>query len=371
MFIELHLIQNFAPSCLNRDDTNTPKECQFGGVRRARLSSQSIKRSIRQHPLFRLGVADRVGVRSKLFAHRIADGLVARGRSADLALPLTLTALAKAGYQLDGDKATVLLHLSPGEIRRYIEFLDLHWDALASLPPDDPKPAKGKKAKDATPMLTVALKSLGSPTTEAADIALFGRMVTSPQNMTIDAACQVAQAISTHEVQVETDFFTAVDDLQPKDDAGAGMMGFIEFNSACFYRYAVVDTDQLARNLGGDTASAAEATLAFVRAAIAAIPSGKQTSMAAHNPPSYIMVRARRGGQPWALTNAFERPVRPRGPQADLVGESIRALLQHDEALRGVYGEDGIALTAAVSTHPDHRGGTLATVLDSLRGALA
>ena len=47
MIIELHMLQNFAPSCLNRDDTNSPKECEFGGYRRARISSQCIKRAIR------------------------------------------------------------------------------------------------------------------------------------------------------------------------------------------------------------------------------------------------------------------------------------------------------------------------------------
>ena len=50
MFVELHILQNFAPSNLNRDDTNAPKDCEFGGFRRARISSQCIKRSIRFHP---------------------------------------------------------------------------------------------------------------------------------------------------------------------------------------------------------------------------------------------------------------------------------------------------------------------------------
>ena len=52
MFIELHIIQNFAPSNLNRDDSNSPKDCIFGGVRRARISSECIKRSLRLHAAF-------------------------------------------------------------------------------------------------------------------------------------------------------------------------------------------------------------------------------------------------------------------------------------------------------------------------------
>ncbi len=65
MFIELHMIQNFVPSNLNRDDTNNPKDCEFGGVRRARISSQCIKRSIRTSPVFAETTGVDVGTRTK------------------------------------------------------------------------------------------------------------------------------------------------------------------------------------------------------------------------------------------------------------------------------------------------------------------
>lgn len=47
MKIEIHLLQNLSPSNLNRDDTGSPKDCEFGGVRRARVSSQCWKRAVR------------------------------------------------------------------------------------------------------------------------------------------------------------------------------------------------------------------------------------------------------------------------------------------------------------------------------------
>ena len=45
--IELHIIQSFPVTCLNRDDLGSPKSATFGGVERARVSSQCWKRAIR------------------------------------------------------------------------------------------------------------------------------------------------------------------------------------------------------------------------------------------------------------------------------------------------------------------------------------
>ena len=53
MLVEIHMLQNHAPSNLNRDDTGSPKECTFGGIKRGRISSQCLKRSIRRSPVFR------------------------------------------------------------------------------------------------------------------------------------------------------------------------------------------------------------------------------------------------------------------------------------------------------------------------------
>ena len=46
--LELHIIQSVPVACLNRDDLNSPKTAVFGGVQRARVSSQSWKRAIRE-----------------------------------------------------------------------------------------------------------------------------------------------------------------------------------------------------------------------------------------------------------------------------------------------------------------------------------
>src|ERR1700726_3904869 len=76
MFIEIHAIQNFAPSNLNRDDTGSPKDCEFGGHRRARVSSQCLKRAVRE--AFRrdqLLPKDRLARRTKRFVEEAVKRL--------------------------------------------------------------------------------------------------------------------------------------------------------------------------------------------------------------------------------------------------------------------------------------------------------
>jgi CRISPR system Cascade subunit CasC len=138
---------------------------------------------------------------------------------------------------------------------------------------------------------------------------------------------------------MDMDFYTAVDDLLPEDTTGAGMLGTLEFNSACFYRYANVDLRQLSDNLD-DHDLALRTVEAFLRAFIHAVPTGKQNSTAAQNPPSFVMTVVRNKGL-WSLANAFLKPVRA-DENGDLVANSIKALDTHWSQLSAMYGEDGI-----------------------------
>jgi CRISPR system Cascade subunit CasC len=156
-------------------------------------------------------------------------------------------------------------------------------------------------------------------------------MIADNAHWNVEASCQVAHAISTNKVQMDFDFFTAVDDLKKNDTAASDMMGTVQFNSSCFYRYAVLDVDALSESLGvADAAKRAalvkQAVDAFVRAFTVAIPTGKQNTFAAHNFPSYALAVVREAGQPVALTNAFLKPARPRGEDVDLVDDSIAKL---------------------------------------------
>ena len=221
------------------------------------------------------------------------------------------------------------------------------------------------------------VQGLRFPTPRSADIAMFGRMVTSNAFENIDGACQVAHAISTNQVSMETDYFTAVDDLQrpPDDEAGADMIGIVGFNSSCFYRYSLIDMSVLHQNI--DDEELELLTLrAFLKASIAAIPSGKQNSMAAYNPPEAMLAVARSGGSPVSLANAFARPVRP-SREKSLIQTSVEAMDQYWGQITKVYGEDGLIARPICLVTPadlnalgDQRVDTAGELIDSVVSAV-
>jgi CRISPR system Cascade subunit CasC len=358
MFIECHILQNFAPSCLNRDDTNTPKDCTFGGFRRARISSQCIKRAVRKHfaEAKLLGLDD-LAERSKRLISEVAAILASKGKDTNRASALVKAALAAVKLQADDEQETqYLLFLGRREIQGLANIIHEHWDVLSPLvvaaetatsdgDKKVKKTAKQKKseAKEAVPSEVAKQIKAVLNGGKAADLALFGRMLADQADLNVDAACQVAQALSTNKVSMEMDFYTAVDDLKEREaDPGAGMMGTVEFNSSCFYRYANIDFNQLTSNLQDDADLARQTVRAFLESSVYAVPTGKQNSMAAHNPPALVMVVVRERGL-WSLANAFEKPVRPNH-EGSLVHYSVRELDRYWGRLKRMYGDQGIKL---------------------------
>jgi CRISPR system Cascade subunit CasC len=353
--IELHLLQNFAPSNLNRDDTGAPKDCEFGGHRRARISSQCQKRAVREaFRLERLVPDESLGARTKRLIVNVAEVLRdEHGHDYDAAVALATGAVegvglarSKKGAGDDAWKTEYLLFVPRRIIKEIADVLDARRNELEPGSAQGVEASKatakkeGKKAAgDAYPKdVKKAIEALLKSATAAVDIALFGRMIADKPEWNVDAACQVAQAISTNRVQMDFDFFTAVDDLKPKDTAGSDMMGTIQFNSSCFYRFAVLDVESLRSNLAGDDALSRRAVTAFLQAFVTAIPTGKQNGMAAHNFPSYALAVIRDAGQPLSLANAFLKPARPRGEDKDLVDDSIEKLESYAVRLRDALG---------------------------------
>jgi len=344
MFVELHMIQNFAPANLNRDDTNNPKDCEFGGVRRARISSQCIKRAIRTSPVFAETTGVDIGTRTKWLIRLLRDRLVAADKSKEDATTILTAFVPKYASKLDkgGEKTAVLLYLSKAEIEGLVHALLENWENLSD----------EKTQENTIKQLVQTLVKTHKGQTSAPDIALFGRMLAEKPELGLEAACQVAHAISTHRVTMEMDFFTAVEELSQYDEPGAAMMGFTGFDSACFYRYARIDWEQLVQNLNNDANLARRTVEGFLRAAVAAVPSGKQSSFAAHNPPSLLLAVVREDGMGWSLANAFERPVSPRRGSG-LIAPSIAALDAYWSRLCQIYGTNTLVRTAAMALDPD------------------
>lgn len=346
--IEIHALQNFAPSNLNRDDTGAPKDALFGGTRRARVSSQCLKRAVRQHFTGLVEqnalASDDVAVRTKRILDALTKPLVAKGRAEAEASEKIRLALAAMKLTVNDDgKSEYLLFLGQREVSSIANIIDEKWDSIATsdtAPAEGKKPGKAKKqsAQNADPELKKALDKVFNGG-KAVDVALFGRMLADMPEKNQNAACQVAHAISTHSVEREFDFYTAVDDLKPEDTAGADMMGTVEFNSACFYRYAVVDWEKLVANLQGDTELAGKGLRAFLEGFVVAEPTGKQNTFAAHNPPEFIAVSVRRNTAPRNLANAFETPVFTKKGES-LTRKSAEELAKKAKALQFAFGDE-------------------------------
>lgn len=323
--IEFHVLQSFPPSNLNRDDTNSPKDCDFGGVRRARISSQCIKRSIRLHDDFKKYTSVELGERTRFLAKDLKKILIEAGKEEEIAQKAANKFVSELLGGMDGknlERSKVLFYVSKEEKQSIVSMLIDNWEDL-----DEKYADLVKKYKK-----TFATRN------SAPDIALFGRMLADDPKLNLEASCQVAHAISTHKVNMEMDFFVAMDDLLESDEVGAGMMGVTGFNSATFYRYAAIDWGQLTENLGDDIELAKKTIAGFTSAMVKAIPTGKQNAFAAQTPPSFVMVVVREDGQAWSLANAFEKPIKSKR-EGGYMADSIQAMDKHWGKLDKYYGD--------------------------------
>lgn len=284
IFVDVHAIQTLPPSNMNRDDTGSPKTAQYGGVRRARVSSQAWKRAMRLY--FAKNSAAEIGVRTKDIVNYVAEIITEKTpeTSKEQAFNMAKKVINGAGVKTGkDDKAKALFFLG----RKQAESL-----AEAAI----------QNVTDKKELQAAISKN------PAVDIALFGRMVADDPSLNEDASAQVAHAISTHAVETEFDYYTAVDDLSPEDNAGAGMLGTIEYNSSTLYRYANVAVHELCRQLE-DKEATVRAVKLFIEAFVNSLPTGKVNTFANQTLPQAVMVNIR-DDRPVNLVSAYEEPIR-------------------------------------------------------------
>ncbi|NLC14261.1 MAG: type I-E CRISPR-associated protein Cas7/Cse4/CasC, partial [Chloroflexi bacterium] len=289
IYVDIHALQTIPPSCVNRDDTGSPKTAIYGGVRRARVSSQSWKKAIRDDFAGRLP-KEELGIRTKRIVSVVAEELA---KNPDIEDPESAAVKLLEAAQLkikSPEKGTdALFFISRAQVA-----------ALADLAKERPEVLLDNPDKESKNLAKEALTQ--SP---SIDIALFGRMVANDPSLNTDACAQVAHAISTHAIVNEFDYFTAVDDLSPEDSAGAAHIGTVEFNAPTLYRYATVALHELKKYLVEDTTNA---LLLFLEAFVRSMPTGKQNTFANRTLPSALLVTVRYD-QPVNLVGAFEKPV--------------------------------------------------------------
>ena len=315
--VDISILQTVPPSNLNRDDSGSPKTAIYGGTERARVSSQAWKRQTRL-AFNRALDPSSVGFRTKQVVVTLATRIREKSDAIDEAgsLDLAKRVLEKAGVKLTTPRTKKGEEPRPDESEFLFFISSLQLDQLADIA------VAAHTSDDVDTVIKEHDPKKKLDTKHSVDIALFGRMVANATDLNVDAAAQVAHAISVHGIRREFDYFTAVDDIKNLDegqDAGAAMIGTVEFNSATLYRYATVDVDRLRENLGDDNATT-EAITAFVDAFATSIPSGKQNSFGHRTVPDAIVVSVR-DSQPVNLVGAFESAI-----QSDYVGEASRRL---------------------------------------------
>lgn len=299
LFLDIHAIQTVPPANINRDDTGSPKTAQYGGVTRARVSSQSWKRAIRKY-FNENGDLENVGIRSLEIVKYVANKIIEKDGSINLEDAMTMAdkTINAAKISTKDQKAKALFFLSDKQAEKF---------AQASI----------DKVTDKKQLEAILNDDI------SIDIALFGRMVADNTILNEDASSQVAHAISTHAIQSEFDFFTAVDDLAPEDNAGAGMLGTVEYNSSTLYRYANIALHDFYMQLT-DKEETINATKLFVKSFVESMPTGKINTFANQTLPQAIVVSLR-SDRPLNMVSAFEEPIKSDNGYVDKSIEKLFA----------------------------------------------
>ncbi len=343
IYVDVHVIQTVPPANINRDDAGSPKQAMFGGVLRGRVSSQAWKRAARRE-LMEQGYDRQVlGVRTDMAPFMLKNSLMDKGLSEEDAERCAVAAREAWGIKPGkaSEKAAVseqlktayLLFLAREQVDRMADLVL----TLDEIPDDAGELAKAMKSLDFGGVLG---------TGHSVDVALFGRMVADRASWNVDASTQVAHAISTHGIDVEFDYYTAVDDENAADETGAGMIGTIEFNSATLYRYANIGVHQLLENLEGDVEAVMAALGAFVKSFAFSMPTGHQNSFGHRTVPQLVALVVRQG-QPVNLVTAFEAPV-----AADAHGGiAMNSVLRLDRELAGMSEQWGLVPASVKATY--------------------
>lgn len=326
-FVQLHILTFYPPSNPNRDDLGRPKTAMIGGRTRQRISSQAIKRSIRTSEAFQHALEGHHGTRTQRLGDEVLAHLMSAGADETKARAITRDVVAVFGKLEEKKDDKKKGDPDPVRIKQ-----------LAFISPDERQLAMDLAdravAGEALPKEKDLAKAVLRTADGAVDIAMFGRMLADNPDFNRDAAVQVAHAFTTNVVDVEDDYYTAVDDLKgPAEDAGAGFLGDAGFGAGVYYLYVCVDRELLVANLAGDADLAAQGLAALMRALATASPSGKRNSFANHVRPEFIL--AERGdAQPRSLASAFTDPVW----ESDQMRASIDRLLSRRADFARAYG---------------------------------
>ena len=341
-FLQLHILTSYPPANLNRDDTGRPKTALMGDAQRLRVSSQCGKRAWRTSDVFRSALTQgQVGAPSPgvvLWEDKPHPHLGTRTKETGVQVYRALTERSIKDKDAKAWAASIAQQFGKLQKEKKDEPLnELRIEQLCHVSPEE------RSAIDA--LVQACATRQGAPTDAelellrqpqaAVDIAMFGRMLANTPAYNVEAAVQVAHAVTVHKAAVEDDYFSAVDDLN-RDDKGAGHIGERGFGAGLFYQYVCVNRELLASNLGDDAALAKRSIGALLHAIAKVPPTGMQNSHGSRAYASYML--AEKGDQqPRSLVQAFLKPVKP-GDDGDMLELAVAAVERRCNNFDSVYG---------------------------------
>lgn len=334
-YVNYHILISHSPSNLNRDDMNMQKTTVFGGVKRTRISSQSLKRAMRHSDYYKhnIGIpSDRTRQLGKLTS-KYVEAL--KGKYDESLVRSVISLISGETEIKENTQSGAVAAWTVSEVEQYCQ---LYHQLQGQFPDEKEFEKEWKNATDKKKLLDdkTKVKLFREALQNGQDIALSGRMATSGIMTIVDASLAVAHAITTHTVDTDIDWFTAVDDLnQETGETGSAHLDTTEFSSGVFYRYASLNLRQLQENLGDvDRKQALDIAAHVLHMLATVVPSAKQNAFAAFNLADFALVNF--SDQPISLANAFENPVKARGN--GFMEPSMNALLDYHKTISGAYG---------------------------------
>jgi len=296
-FLNIHVLQTMPPSCANRDDTGTPKTAVYGGVNRGRISSQCIKKNIRDN--FSGDVVREKSIRTVAFDknNKVKEEYKNLFKEVyDEKYPNSIDDNFDIVIQNVVDICGIgkaLFPIGAREIEGISTVIYDNYDLICAYKGDE------KEKKYLLKLFKEVL--LNNP---PIDVVLFGRMLAGKncEYGSVEACCQVAHSLSTHEVSTQYDYFTAVDDI--KEENGSSMLGVLEFQSYTMYKFANINVNEL---YDAYPELAPEALRQFLRLFATQVPSGKQNTYANVTYPCMFYVTLDRRNI--SLADTFEEPI--------------------------------------------------------------
>lgn len=318
LYLDIHVLQVLPPSCVNRDDTNTPKTCVYGGKIRTRISSQCWKRAVRTY--MKENELESIGIRTRKFKSCVINELIEQysfsTEEAEKAAELSVKSSGVASEKEDAK--AVIGFFSDAEIKAFSKVISDNKDIALD----------AKKSNELKKALINAVK--GNPST---DILLFGRMFASEASLDYDASCQVAHAFSVNEARTEYDYFTAVDDIPNDSDNGSAYLDTKQFTDPVLYRYANVNLSETSELVRLDKSNSARIARNFVKAFLLSMPTGSINGYANVTLPEYVLITLR-DDMPVSFAPAFIQAVRADDFEAEAEGK----LMGYEEKIAKNYG---------------------------------